>query len=77
MEAALGCFRMQHKCTFLSLYYHLSFMPCLPYPPLRGAFLQRGRLTMRESRHLIRPSGIASYIFAPLRHFACLVQERL
>ena len=43
-SAALGCFRMQHKCTSLSLYNHLSFMLCLPYPPLRGAFLQRGRL---------------------------------
>ena len=68
---------MQHKCASLSLYYHLSFMLCLSYPLLRGAFLQRGRLTMRESRHFIRSSGIASYIFALLRHFACLVQERL
>ena len=25
---------MQHKCTSLSLYNHLSFMLCLPYPRL-------------------------------------------
>ena len=33
----IGCFRMQHKCTSLSLYNHLSFMLCLPYPPPFGA----------------------------------------
>ena len=28
---------------FLS-YFHLSFIPCLTYPPLRGTFPWRGRL---------------------------------
>ena len=43
MEAALGCFRMQHKCASLSLCYHLPFMPCLPYPPLSGRLPPEGK----------------------------------
>ena len=31
---------------------HLSFIPPVPYPPLRGTFPSRGRLTIREYRHL-------------------------
>ena len=32
--------------------FHLSFIPPVPYPPLRGTFPSRGRLTIREYRHL-------------------------
>ena len=32
--------------------FPLSFMPLVPYPPLRGTFPSRGRLTIRGSRHL-------------------------
>ena len=31
---------------------HLSFMPPVPYPPLRGTFPSRGRLTIRAYRPL-------------------------
>ena len=49
----IGCFRKQLTCakTFFHL-HHLSFMPPVPYPPLRGTFPSRGRLTIREYRHL-------------------------
>ena len=30
--------------------FQLSFMPPVPYPPLRGTFPSRGRLTIREYR---------------------------
>ena len=32
--------------------FHLSFIPPVPYPPLQGTFPSRGRLTIREYRHL-------------------------
>ena len=35
-----------------SPFFHLSFIPPVPYPPLRGTFPSRGRLTIREYRHL-------------------------
>ena len=35
-----------------SPFSHLSFIPPVPYPPLRGTFPSRGRLTIREYRHL-------------------------
>ena len=43
----------QMRPLFL-LYYHLSFIPCLPYPPLRGTFPSRGRLMAREYHPLKR-----------------------
>ena len=36
-------------CAALFRFPHLSFMPPAPYPPLRGTFPSRGRLTIRES----------------------------
>ena len=32
--------------------HHLSFISQVPYPPLRGTFPSRGRLTIRKYRHL-------------------------
>ena len=32
--------------------FPLSFIPLVPYPPLRGTFPSRGRLTIRGYRHL-------------------------
>ena len=32
--------------------FQLSFMPLVPYPPLRGTFPSRGRLTIRGYHHL-------------------------
>ena len=32
--------------------FQLSFIPPVPYPPLRGTFPSRGRLTIREYHHL-------------------------
>ena len=41
--------------------FHLSFIPPVPYPPLRGAFPSRGRLTIRGKPAVKRPSGIALF----------------
>ena len=49
--------------------FHLSFIPPVPYPPLRGTFPSRGRLTIRGKPTIKRPSGIALYIFAALLYF--------
>ena len=43
--------------------YHPPFIPPVPYPPLRGTFPARGRLTIRGKPAINRPSGIA-----PFRH---------
>ena len=47
----------------------LSFIPSVPYPPLRGTFPSRGRLTIRGKPSIKRPLGIAPYIFAALLYF--------
>ena len=39
--------------------FQLSFIPPVPYPPLRGTFPSRGRLTIRGKPAVKRPSGIA------------------
>ena len=49
--------------------FPLSFIPSVPYPPLRGTFPSRGRLTIRGNPAIKRPSGIAPYIFAALLYF--------
>ena len=41
--------------------FHLSFIPPVPYPPLRGTFPSRGRLTIRGKPAVKRPSGIALF----------------
>ena len=37
---------LPHICRALFRFPHLSFMPPVPYPPLRGTFPSRGRLTI-------------------------------
>ena len=44
--------RFPHMCRAPLCFSHLSFLPPVPYPPLRGTFPSRGRLTIREYRHL-------------------------
>ena len=39
--------RFPHICRALLRFPHLSFIPPVPYPPLRGTFPSRGRLTIR------------------------------
>ena len=48
---------------------HLSFIPPVPYPPLRGTFPSRGRLTIRGKPAVKRPSGIVHLYSAVLRSF--------
>ena len=52
--------RFPHICRALLRFPHLSFIPPVPYPPLRGTFPSRGRLTIRGNLHR-KPSGIALY----------------
>ena len=49
--------------------FQLSFIPPVPYPPLRGTFPSRGRLTIRGKPAVKRPSGIAHLYSAALRSF--------
>ena len=49
--------------------FHLSFIPPVPYPPLRGTFPSRGRLTIRGKPAVKRPSGLAHLYSAALRSF--------
>ena len=55
--------RFPHMCRTPLRFPHLSFIPPVPYPPLRGTFPSRGRLAIRGEPALKRPSGIA-----PFRH---------
>ena len=43
-----------HICRARLRFPHLSFMPPVPYPPLRGTFPSRGRLMAREYHPLKR-----------------------
>ena len=53
--------RFLHICHVLLDFPHLSFIPPVPYPPLRGTFPLRGRLAIRGKPAINRPSGIALY----------------
>ena len=53
--------RFLHICRVLLDFPHLSFIPPVPYPPLRGTFPSRGRPAIRGEPALKRPSGIALY----------------
>ncbi len=52
LSFAVRVSRFPHMCRALLRFPHLSFMTPVPYPPLRGTFPSRGRLTIREYRHL-------------------------
>ncbi len=45
--ARVLCF--SHMCRALLRFPHLSFMPPVPYPPLRGTFPARGRLRYEKT----------------------------
>ena len=70
--------RFPHICRALLRFPHLSFIPPVPYPPLRGTFPSRGRLAIRGKPAINKLSGIAPYIrgeaatFIP--HFSFLIQ---
>ena len=57
--------------TYAALFrfLHLSFIPPVPYPPLRGTFPSRGRLAIRGKPAINRPSGIAPYIHGEAASF--------
>ncbi len=44
LSFAVWLSRFPHMCRELLRFPHLSFMPPVPYPPLRGTFPSRGRL---------------------------------
>ena len=56
--------RAPHMCRALLRFSHLSFMPPVPYPPLRGTFPSRGRLTIR-GQHPLKSGEAASFPFEP------------
>ena len=56
--------RFPHMCRALLRFPHLSFMPPVPYPPLRGTFPSRGRLTIR-GQHPLKSGEAASFPFEP------------
>ena len=56
--------RFPHICRALLRFPHLSFMPPVPYPPLRGTFPSRGRLTIR-GQHPLKSGEAASFPFEP------------
>ena len=46
-SAAIRGSRFPYMCRALFRFPHLSFISPVPYPPLRGTFPSRGRLTIR------------------------------
>ena len=43
LSFAVRVSRFPHMCRALLRFPHLSFIPPVPYPPLRGTFPSRGR----------------------------------
>ena len=60
--------RFPHMCHALLRFPHLSFIPPVPYPPLRGTFPMRGRLCIGDSDTLVYDAleTIFSLSFIPL-----------
>ena len=46
--------RFPHMCRAFLRFFHLSFTPTVPYPPLRGTFPSRGRLRYENTPLLKR-----------------------
>ena len=65
-----SCF--PHMCHALLRFPHLSFIPPVPYPPLRGTFPSRGRLCIGDSGTLA--NGALVTIFPGLFHPASPIQ---
>ena len=59
-------------CRALLRFPHLSFIPPVPYPPLRGTFPLRGRLCIGDSDSLA--NGALETIFPDLFHTASPIQ---
>ena len=64
LSFAVRVSRFPHICRALLRFPHLSFMPPVPYPPLRGTFPSRGRLTIR-GQHPLKSGEAASFPFEP------------
>ena len=60
LSFAVRLSRFPHICHALLRFPHLSFMPPVPYPPLRS----RGRLTIR-GQHPLKSGEAASFPFEP------------
>ena len=58
---------MQHKCTSLSLYNHLSFMLCLPYPPPSGRLPPEGK-AYKVSKSPVIPLISGEWIVSHMWH---------
>ena len=72
MSFAVRSSRFPHMCRALLRFPHLSFMPPVPYPPLRGALPMRGRLCIGDSDSLANGaletiSHSLSYRHCPIR----------
>ena len=53
--------RFPHMCRALLRFPHLSFIPPVPYPPLRGTFPSKGRLYVGDSGTLV--NGVLETIY--------------
>ena len=72
MSFAVRSSRFPYMCRALLRFPHLSFMPPVPYPPLRGALPMRGRLCIGDSDSLANGaletiSHSLSYRHCPIR----------
>ena len=61
MSFAVRSSRFSHMCHALLRFPHLSFIPPVPYSPLRGTFPSRGRLCIGDSGTLA--NGVLETIF--------------
>ena len=68
MSFAVRSSRFPYMCRALLRFPHLSFIPPVPYPPLRGTFPLRGRLCIGDSDSLA--NGALETIFPDLFHTA-------
>ena len=71
--------RFFHMCRAPLRFPHLSFIPPVPYPPLRGTFPSRGRLTIR-GKPISADLRASLHIYSRRsrhHHFSFLIQARL
>ena len=62
LSFAVRVSRFPHICRALLRFPHLSFIPPVPYPPLRGTFPSRGRLTIRGKPEIANLRASPIYI---------------